>query len=399
MDTMRHETRPGQRREAGSALILAMLILLVLTVIGISGANQAMLQERMASNSKQQTDALFAADSGVAAALRELHEAGAGIDCNAAEGLIDGLAGTVGEHGEYNLSLLTPCDDTHSDFEAWLNVRSEGRVSGQAGSVRRVDFELFVPAPVYTDDNHPAFDRGIFADGKFVQNGKSYYLTGVHSNTAIDFANPSTVEGLVSVAGDGAVHGAGLEEGDFLRTDVLDVPRVEDFIAEFVEGGMVPPDDEPNSEVRFGEEHCDALSSGVDREDNPTGHITYYCEGNVEVGGSFSDVTIIATGDLTHNGAAQYSAEGESNTAFIAQGNMEFNGKTGPSTATYWTDGDFVHNGSSDISGSVVASGEVVFNGGSSFVAEDVSNPWLPPAEDDDEDNLAFAGYWRQTTD
>ena len=51
--------------QQGSALILAMLILLVLTVIGITGANQSILQERMAGNSKQQTDALFAAESGL----------------------------------------------------------------------------------------------------------------------------------------------------------------------------------------------------------------------------------------------------------------------------------------------------------------------------------------------
>ncbi|WP_440998242.1 PilX N-terminal domain-containing pilus assembly protein, partial [Arhodomonas sp. SL1] len=64
---------PGQS-QSGSALIVSMLILLVLTVIGVSGANQSILQERMASNTKRQTTALFAADSGAVAISSFLKE-------------------------------------------------------------------------------------------------------------------------------------------------------------------------------------------------------------------------------------------------------------------------------------------------------------------------------------
>ncbi|ABI56214.1 pilus assembly PilX family protein [Alkalilimnicola ehrlichii MLHE-1] len=68
-----HPTSPPLQRQSpsqgGAALVVALLILLVLTVIGISTAGVTLLQERMAANTKQQTAALFAAESGIAEVL------------------------------------------------------------------------------------------------------------------------------------------------------------------------------------------------------------------------------------------------------------------------------------------------------------------------------------------
>lgn len=56
----------------GAALVVAMVILLVVTMLAVTGANQSLLSEKMASNHNTQTDAFFAAESGVDSAIRSV---------------------------------------------------------------------------------------------------------------------------------------------------------------------------------------------------------------------------------------------------------------------------------------------------------------------------------------
>ena len=50
-------------RQAGAALVVSLLILLVLTVIGVSGLQTSVLEERMASNTHERNIAFQAAES------------------------------------------------------------------------------------------------------------------------------------------------------------------------------------------------------------------------------------------------------------------------------------------------------------------------------------------------
>lgn len=58
---------PG--RESGAALIVGLILMLVLTVLGVSGMNMATLELTMASNSQAQQDAFQAAETGIDLAL------------------------------------------------------------------------------------------------------------------------------------------------------------------------------------------------------------------------------------------------------------------------------------------------------------------------------------------
>lgn len=51
--------------QGGAALSVALIILLVVTILGVNGASETLLSERMSFNHNKQTEAFFAADAGV----------------------------------------------------------------------------------------------------------------------------------------------------------------------------------------------------------------------------------------------------------------------------------------------------------------------------------------------
>jgi len=61
----------GARRQSGAALVVGMILLMVLTLLAISGMNGATLELQMAGNAQYSENAFQAAETGVEEALRE----------------------------------------------------------------------------------------------------------------------------------------------------------------------------------------------------------------------------------------------------------------------------------------------------------------------------------------
>lgn len=59
------------RSQAGGALVMALLFLLMMTLLGVSALSTATLQERMAMTLQEQTRALHAAEYGIARTLKD----------------------------------------------------------------------------------------------------------------------------------------------------------------------------------------------------------------------------------------------------------------------------------------------------------------------------------------
>ncbi|HEV8333633.1 MAG TPA: PilX N-terminal domain-containing pilus assembly protein [Steroidobacteraceae bacterium] len=59
------------RRQDGAALVVGMILLMVLTLLAISGMNSATLELQMAGNAQYSENAFQAAETGVEVALRE----------------------------------------------------------------------------------------------------------------------------------------------------------------------------------------------------------------------------------------------------------------------------------------------------------------------------------------
>lgn len=62
MRPMKHGTRT---RQSGAVLIVAMIILVILTLLGVTAMNTTSLQERIASNTQEQVHAFQAAETGL----------------------------------------------------------------------------------------------------------------------------------------------------------------------------------------------------------------------------------------------------------------------------------------------------------------------------------------------
>ena len=63
------------RREKGIALIIALLVLLVLTLIGISAINTTTFETSISGNERVGTDAFYAAEAGIQIGLNQLPDA------------------------------------------------------------------------------------------------------------------------------------------------------------------------------------------------------------------------------------------------------------------------------------------------------------------------------------
>ena len=59
----------GNRHQRGTALVMSMVILLILTILGITAMGTASLEEKMSGNTQESTRAFEAAESGLTEAL------------------------------------------------------------------------------------------------------------------------------------------------------------------------------------------------------------------------------------------------------------------------------------------------------------------------------------------
>jgi type IV pilus assembly protein PilX len=63
------ERRPGARRQRGAALVIGLILLLVLTILAVSGVMSSTLELRMVGNQQQQERAFQAAEFAIEEAL------------------------------------------------------------------------------------------------------------------------------------------------------------------------------------------------------------------------------------------------------------------------------------------------------------------------------------------
>ena len=81
------------RRQGGAALVVGLILLMVLTLLAISGMNSATLELQMAGNAQYSENAFQAAETGVEEALREARVNGVNT-ANVDEAKTEVVAGT-----------------------------------------------------------------------------------------------------------------------------------------------------------------------------------------------------------------------------------------------------------------------------------------------------------------
>lgn len=68
---MRFERLPARGRQSGAVLIVALILLVVLTLLGVTAMNTTSLQERIAGNTQEQVHAFQAAETGLSLAYAD----------------------------------------------------------------------------------------------------------------------------------------------------------------------------------------------------------------------------------------------------------------------------------------------------------------------------------------
>lgn len=74
MQTTRHKSYRTRQQQAGAALFMALIFLLILTILGVFGMNVSRLENLMAGNSQFQTTALSNAEYTLARAVEDIQK-------------------------------------------------------------------------------------------------------------------------------------------------------------------------------------------------------------------------------------------------------------------------------------------------------------------------------------
>ena len=372
----------------GAALVTSVMLLSLLSIIGMSAMNNSDIELKIAGNERTATEAFYLAEAGIEHAFAQL-KVDIGSDnfasfkndyeSNFSVYSVADSAGTKQNeqtlgNGKYKI-LLQYIDDEK------VTLKSEGFDVGNSVASIEVDIEY------EEGDVDPAFKAGILAHGSIGINGKSTFGGNMHTNSFIDIKNEFDLDAsgdvvdrtstddegneivlssYITVVGDATKGKIDPPERLITGADVINVPSVYDSIKPLIDG----------SEIYNGNPVI-KLEDGEVPPDDGEGN-TYFYNGDLTISGDYSNITLIVNGTITHNGSAQLGGEGELTVAFISVGDITFNGSSSNTNSLFWTDGDYLHNGSSNLSGAVVARGTITSNGGLTYEQIDDFSDTVP---------------------
>lgn len=137
---MKWERSPHQQ---GSALIVSLVFLLLLTLVSVAGIRSSTSQERMAGNLKLKTQSLQAAESALRDIQRQLAQAAgnnkplpnpcAGVLCNTADAAFDlDSTGTPGPGW-----VQIPTSSATNNMQIWYRITALGETLAPANTASR----------------------------------------------------------------------------------------------------------------------------------------------------------------------------------------------------------------------------------------------------------------------
>jgi type IV pilus assembly protein PilX len=161
-----HRRHPSQAptRQAGAVLIVGLVILLVVTMIGISGQNSTVLQERLAGNMRQNNIALQAAEAGLQVGLTYIEQQDLPITANDSGTNYVWTSCSVADTKTLNedASSNHPCKRLDTVLESWRTPPSE---LAEGEEYQGVEYAVLVQAL----DNAPAAGADVSIPGVVAQ--------------------------------------------------------------------------------------------------------------------------------------------------------------------------------------------------------------------------------------
>lgn len=152
------------RQEQGVILIVALIMLLIMTVTGVTTMTGSTLQEKIASNQRQQLVARINADQGLKAAetyLDSLHP-GSFINTTLLQSEFSTTNGLYTEVAPLNGVTATPLNFDRVDDNSWTDLNSISVIDGESTVARYVIEYMgsFYESNTHSQDlNDPSLDQ------------------------------------------------------------------------------------------------------------------------------------------------------------------------------------------------------------------------------------------------
>ncbi len=379
-------------KQKGIALVLSVVILVIATLLGLSGVSSALFEERMAGNYRFSISALQASEAGVNDVIDYVvsnYSPSAPPDCSSDSQLYSSSEKVVystsgGLNRDYEISLECEGGD--------LIGYSLGRVYKGSDTLSEREVRIVIIPPGENEI------EGMLADGDIILNGNSTIVGNVHANSNVDIKQlSSSTVGYVSASGQVLTNDKDIEyaaDGECSTVicassgvDIMSVPTASEAILEEMKAlgfsyaslaevnGNVSAEDTTSYQVLTvdGDGKCSLNLSGSQSysDGGEWEEKRFYCPGVLNLSGSFSGAVVMASGDIIHGGSSELgdpdsNGTGSVDTYIVSGGTIELNGSD-DSYAAYHADGDIVQNGTSKIYGSIVAGGSITRNGGIDF--------------------------------
>jgi len=359
--------------ENGVALVISLMFVAILGLLGATAVVLTTTDMRIGNNYRQHNQTFYHADGGVQFVLGTI-ENDLKNGTTLANGTTDILPTTVGATEPFTAASPSGFNLTFSDIT--LVSTPPDTFSFTSTSQDPNDGSKAVIEVLFRRADHdPAFDVGILSEGSITIHGSPNIDGGIHSNTSVtQTGGGGTIIGGVSAVGSASAGSCGADCTLNPGADRIDVPLIAtaDFNA-WRTKAQTPPNI-----------YCSGPSCTY--SDPGAGNI-YFADGDITFANSLStsaesDVTIIATGDITASGSSITKADGNIGLALIAGGDILFNGSA-VLKATFWCNGDYRHNGSGTVEGAIVAGGSITRNGSFDFIQNNnIDNENLPPGNE-----------------
>lgn len=342
-------------------------------MLGLSGIQSSLIDERLAGNYKAATEAQMGAEQAISTGWGDN---GSGVDASdfdATRTLVDVKAYGWSEFTALGDISANACSGNIACHYYLLKDGSDYFIAGMGavigdGNLAALSQPVFARIE-FTPGPNPAFTNGLLSADYILVTGQSTVMGNVHSNGTVDISLRDASEATVTDGTDQMIEvplpGARPEGEDMSACDEDPEP----YCYKNYDPDVFGEYEAREGVLRECSIDIDTLSDGD----------TVFCDGELDVqGGSVGNdrVTLVATGNVTMNGATSSGGnESEIGLFVIAGQDIEFNGDT-DNYGVFWAGGYVRQNGNSSLYGAIVAGTYIRSNGGIDFISLDnVTNP------------------------
>ncbi|WP_104204436.1 pilus assembly PilX family protein [Billgrantia saliphila] len=362
------------KQQRGAALVVVLSMLTGSMMLGLSGIQSSLIDERLAGNYKAATEAQMGAEKAISTGWGASGSGVSASDFDATRSRSEVETYSWTEFSGLSDISTNACSGNIVCHYYLLQEGSDFFIAGRGavvseGNVAAVSQPVFARVE-FTPGPNPLFTNGLLSADYIWVTGQSTVHGNVHSNGTVDISLRDGSEASVTDGSDGMVEvplpGTRPEGEDMSACDDASPPA---YCYKSYDSSVFAEYQAREGVINDCSIDIDMLNDGD----------TVFCAGDLVVdGGSIESqrVTLVATGNITMNGATSSGgAESEVGLFVIAGQDIEFNGST-DNYGVFWAGGYVRQNGNSSLYGAIVSGTYIRSNGGIDFISLDnVTNP------------------------